>query len=129
MAKYSILITSAPHEGQEAQKALAFANQLLADGHDIENIFFYGSGVLHANGFMLETGDEFFPYKHFVDLAQAHTIPLLVCVTAAVKRGVVSELEAKDNGLSGSNLREPFQQVGLGAFFTALHDCDKLVQF
>ncbi|NDV91209.1 sulfurtransferase complex subunit TusD [Alteromonas sp. 345S023] len=129
MSKYSILITSDPYEGHEASKAIAFAKRLLTSGHDVENVFFYGRGVLHANDFMLENGDEFFAHKHWVALANDHHVPLLVCVTAAVKRGVVSELEAEENGLPGSNMHAPFEQVGLGAFFTALHKCDKLVQF
>lgn len=129
MANYSLLITSAPYEGQETNRSLALARCLLADGHHVSNVFFYGRGVLHANDFMLESGDEFFPRKHWVALAKDHQIPLLVCVTAAIKRGVVSSQEAEENGLPGSNLRAPFEQVGLGAFFTALHTCDKLVQF
>ena len=40
-----------------------------------------------------------------------------------------SEMEAKENGIAQANLTAPFEQAGLGEFFTALHECNRLVQF
>ncbi len=53
----------------------------------------------------------------------------MVCVTAAVKRGLLCATEAQDAGVTAVTLQAPFEQVGLGEFFTQLHDCDHLVQF
>ena len=78
---------------------------------------------------MLKTGDELFVLDSWKTLATEHNVKLLVCITAAVKRGIVSEMEAKENGIAQANLTAPFEQAGLGEFFTALHECNRLVQF
>ena len=67
--------------------------------------------------------------KAWQSLATEHTIPLLVCVGAASKRGIVDADQAEQAGLTQHNLFEPFKQVGLGEFFTLLHNSSKLVQF
>ncbi|WP_232363057.1 DsrE family protein [Alteromonas mediterranea] len=79
--------------------------------------------------FDVETGDELFAYDGWKALAADHNVNLMVCITAAVKRGIVSEMEAKENGIAQANLTTPFEQAGLGEFFTALHECNRLVQF
>ena len=129
MAEYSILITSSPFQGDTALRALAFAQGVIDNGDVINNVFFYSEGVNHANSLMLKTGDELHALEGWKSLAAEHKVKLLVCITAAVKRGIVSEQEAMENGLAYANLTAPFEQAGLGEFFTALHKCNKLVQF
>lgn len=129
MAHYSILVTSSPYEGQHAQRAVSFIKSAIAQGHTVDNVFFYGQGVHHANGFMVEVGDEFYPLKAWQALKHDHDVTLLLCITAAVKRGIVGDKEAASAGVSDTNVADGFEQAGLGEFFTALHNCDKVVQF
>ena len=129
MINYSLLITSAPYQGQHAQRAIEFARTAISSGHMVENVFFYSEGVHHANHYMQEVGDEFFPLNAWKALSEECNVTLLVCITAAVKRGVIGHQEALDTGASGVNLIPPFQQAGLGEFFTALHNCEKVIQF
>ena len=129
MAEYSILITSSPFQGDTALRALAFVQGAIDNGDVINHVFFYSDGVYHTNSLMLNTGDELFALESWRALATAHNVKLLVCITAAVKRGIVSELEAKENGIAHANLAAPFEQAGLGEFFTALHECNRLVEF
>ena len=129
MAEYSVLITSSPFKGDTALRALAFVQGAIDNGDVINHVFFYSDGVHHTNNLMLNTGDELFALDSWRALATAHHVKLLVCITAAVKRGIVSELEAKENGIAHANLAAPFEQAGLGEFFTALHECNRLVQF
>lgn len=129
MAEFSILITSSPFHGDSAMRALAFVNGVIANGDKVNNIFFYSDGVYHANSLMLDTGDAFSAYKAWSTLSTEHDVTLLVCITAAVKRGIVSQQEADDNGIGFANLQSPFEQAGLGEFFTSLHSCNNLVQF
>lgn len=129
MKTYSILITTSPFHGDTAKRAFAFIKGLLDNGDTVSNVFFYSDGVLHANSLMLQTSDELYAYNEWKALADNHNITLLVCITAAVKRGIVSEQEANENGLSMANLVTPFEQAGLGEFFSELHNCDRLVQF
>jgi len=129
MAEYSILITSSPFDGDAALRALGFIQGVIDNGDVVNNVFFYSEGVHHTNSLMFNTGDELFVLDDWKALADAHNIKLLVCITAAVKRGIVSELEAKENGIAYANLAAPFEQAGLGEFFSALHACNRLVQF
>ena len=78
---------------------------------------------------MLEAGGESFSIGEWKKLSEAHNVKLLVCITAAIKRGIVSEQEAVNNGIASANLSAPFIQAGLGEFFTELHNCTRLVQF
>ncbi|WP_421134597.1 sulfurtransferase complex subunit TusD [Alteromonas sp. A079] len=129
MTNYSILVTSPPYYGDAALRMASFIDGVLDNGDTVDNVFFYGEGVHHCNQFAVQTGDEFYSYEYWTQLSSSHNTALLVCVTAAIKRGVVSVDEAKDNGVDGANLVAPFQQAGLGEFFTALHACNRLVQF
>lgn len=134
MADYSILVTSSPFHGDSAMRALAFIKGVIDNGDNIDHVFFYSEGVQHTNNMMVQTGDELFALTQWKSLAEQHSVRLLVCITAAVKRGIVSEQEAIENGISVNdtpcvNLTAPFEQAGLGEFFTALHSCNRLVQF
>jgi len=129
MATYSILITSPPYKGQNAQRAIAFARTAIAEGHTVNNVFFYGDGVHHANDYMVEVGGEFYPLEAWKALHNEFGVTLLLCITAAIKHGVLSKQEADINARKGANLATGFDQAGLGEFFAALHHCDKVVQF
>lgn len=129
MAHYSILITSPPIEDAGIHTAQQFARALPAQGHVLDNVFFYGAGVLNANALSQPASDETFPYQRW-QLVQSETeCRLIVCITAALKRGIVGEAEALENGDSQYNLKAPFEQAGLGEFFSAIHNCNHLVQF
>ena len=91
MAEYSVLITTSPFHGDSAIRALAFIEGAIANGDTINNIFFYGDGVYHTNNLMLQTGDSHFAHGDWKHLATNHDIQILVCITAAVKRGIVSQ--------------------------------------
>ena len=129
MANISILITSAPTASQNAYSALRFAQTVHSSEHKLLGIFFYQDGVLNASGLQTYASDEFNLYQAWVDLARQHNCPLLVCVTAAGKRGVLSQFDAQENDQVNFNLSEPFQSVGLGDLAILMRDSDRLVQF
>lgn len=129
MAQYSVLITSSPFQGDSAFRAYQFIQGVISNGNTVNNLFFYGDGVYHTNNLMLKTGDEFYGQDAWKRLSEQHEVKLLVCITAAVKRGIVSDQEAQEHGIAQANLSAPFIQAGLGEFFTELHNCDRLVQF
>ena len=108
---------------------MAFCRAAIDEGQSIDQIFFYQAGVYHANGLMDASANEVDLTKAWQSLATEHAIPLLVCVGAASKRGIVDADQAEQAGLTQHNLFEPFKQVGLGEFFTLLHNSSKLVQF
>ena len=126
--KYACLITSAPSDTLATQDAIALIEQLINDGSVIDHLFFYCDGVLNANHLSKPLGDEFNPYAAWAKLSNDHDIPLLVCVTSALRRGIVDQDTAQQEGFEQYNLQAPFQQVGLGEFFTRLHTVENLIQ-
>lgn len=129
MQRISVLITSSPEAMSACLEALDYCRSVLARGMTINQVFFYQAGVLHANGLVDASVTEVNFTKAWRELASDHNLPLLVCVGAASKRGIVDQKQAEQIGLAHYNVVAPFKQVGLGEFFTVLHDSDKLVQF
>ncbi|MGO4892839.1 sulfurtransferase complex subunit TusD [Flavobacterium sp. W21_SRS_FM6] len=129
MATISLLITSAPLMSQSAHSALRFAQTVVQSEHTLQGVFFYSEGVHNANGLQLTPSDEYRLYAAWCELALQHGCPLLVCVTAATKRGILSIKDAKENDLNHTTLEAPFQSVGLGELSELIHSSDRLIQF
>ena len=127
--KFTLLVTSPPTANLAVQHAAQFVQLASSAGHSIDNIFFYMDGVHNANAYMHPMNDEFNSHGAWCTIAKELRIPLLVCITAAERRGVIDKTLAKQNGSDGANLSAPFQQVGLSDFFERLHNVDRLVQF
>ncbi len=125
-----MLVTTAPYDGERVMNAQKFALALI-QASDIEllNIFFYQQGVLNANSLSNPPAQEINLYSGWCEIACRSNASLQVCVTAAAKRGIISQQEMNDHGLSGFSLASPFEQTGLAEFFTQLHKADRLVQF
>ncbi|QCZ93419.1 sulfurtransferase complex subunit TusD [Salinimonas iocasae] len=129
MAAYSLLITHSPFDLSKTLAAQSFASELTAQGHTLNNIFFYGEGTHHANALVQLPTDEYQWHHQWKRIQASSECALLVCITAAVKRGLVGDSEARETGVEMANIHAPFVQAGLGEFFTQLHKCEKLVQF
>ncbi|WP_414830802.1 sulfurtransferase complex subunit TusD [Alteromonas sp. H39] len=129
MASYSILVTSSPFSSDSASQAAAFCRTLVQAQHTVDQIFFYQDGVYHANSLMSPPSDETSPYQVWLRLYEELEIPLVVCITAATRRGILSAQEAESVGVEGNNLQAPFTDTGLGEFFSQLHKSRYLVQF
>ena len=129
MAIYSIIITSSPDSGDALARALRFIDGVYDNGDEISNVFFFHQGVLHANRFFVPMGNSINAVESWNTVKTKYAIPLIVCTTAANKRGLLDDEEAKSLGEAQSHIAPPFNQSGLGEFFTLLHDCDRVVQF
>jgi len=128
MARFSLLVTSSPFDQQGAASALNFARAALDAGHHLSGIFFYQGGVHNANALQSIPTDEFQPYSAWLKLAQ-QGVALHVCVSAAARRGIISETDAAEQGIQGSSLKPPFQASGLGQLVELMNDADRVVQF
>jgi tRNA 2-thiouridine synthesizing protein D len=127
--KFTLVIQSAPIDSQSSATALRFARTLLAKGHQIERLFFYRSGVQSANRLALAPQDEPNLSREWQTFITAHKLDAVVCIAAAIRRGVVSESEAKRYGISGENLSEGTELSGLGQLVTACVSADRVVTF
>ena len=129
MASFTILVTQAPFDTQNAYSAFRFAEAVCASEHVLEGVFFYQSGVMNSNAFQSGHSDELNMYQKWVSLHSDHNVPLQVCVTAANRRGVINEEDAKELDTPHFNLQPPFSEVGLGDLMELLNLSDRMVQF
>lgn len=128
MSRFSILIQDAPYASQAATTALHFTRAALASGHEIRRLFFYQGGVLNASSLLVPPQDELHLPKAWSELVQAHEIDAVVCVSSALRYGVLSAGEAERYDLSPS-LLPGFTVGGLAQWVEAMLDSDRHLSF
>jgi len=129
MPSFTLLVTSAPFSEQNAYSAYRFALAAVQSKHSVNGIFFYQSGTLNGSSLQITPSDEFDLYNAWKKLAQEYQVPLMVCVSAAVKRGITTVEDASDSDNPHFSLTAPFESVGLGELATLISNSDRLIQF
>jgi|SRR5210317_1663407 len=127
--KFTLLIQSAPIDSQSSATALRFARALLAKGHEIERIFFYRSGVQSANRLALAPQDETNLPLEWQSFISENQLDAVVCIAAAIRRGIVNAAETARYGVEGDNLIEAAELSGLGQLVAACAASDRVVTF
>ncbi|MCH9691798.1 MAG: sulfurtransferase complex subunit TusD [Gammaproteobacteria bacterium] len=127
--KFTLVIFSAPHSAEGAASALRFARALLASGHNLYRVFFYGDGVHNASALEAPPQDESHIVAGWQALQQQHQLDLVVCIAAAQRRGLLSASEAERLGKPAANLAAGFELAGLGQLVDAVVYSDRLVTF
>lgn len=126
---YTLLVNGPIYGSQSARNAYLFAKALLAKGHQLISVFFYQDGVTNASSLTIPANDEFDLVKAWQELALQYQVKLETCVAASLRRGLISEDEARLHQRVGYNLAKPFEQAGLGGLAEALLTQDRVVQF
>ncbi|HET8730038.1 MAG TPA: sulfurtransferase complex subunit TusD [Moraxellaceae bacterium] len=124
----ALIVTAAPHQ-ENAWQALHFARAALAAGHHVPRVFFYGDGALHGNVLLLPPQDEAHVSRDWATLAGTHDIELVICIAAALKRGVMDHDTAAREDRNVSNLAKGYTISGLGQLAEAMIEADRLVSF
>lgn len=127
--KFNILVTGGIYATQSGYSAVQFCRAALAVGHSISQVFFYQDAVSQATQLSIPLADEFDCVEAWSALAQEHNVPLVVCVSAAEQRGVLSAEQAQENNKSSANLHPSFTVAGLGALHDASLTSDRTVTF
>jgi len=127
--KFTLLIQSAPIDSQSSATALRFARALLAKGHEIERIFFYRSGVQSANRLALAPQDETNLPLEWQSFISENRLDAVVCIAAAIRRGIVNAAETARYGVEGDNLIEAAELSGLGQLVAACAASDRVITF
>jgi tRNA 2-thiouridine synthesizing protein D len=96
-----ILVNAGPYTNQANDSAYLFARAALAKGHAIGRVFFYHDGVNAANRLSEPPQDERHVANRWTKLAAEHHIDLVVCVAAALRRGIKGEILAPGFRISG----------------------------
>ena len=126
--KFSIIIKSLP-SSSSSNTAIKFIETALDAGHEIYRVFFYQAGVAHANNFSIAPRDEHSVIEHWIKLKEQYELDLVVCVAAALRRGVVNDEEAKRYEKNGANLHSIFEISGLGQLVDASINSDRVISF
>lgn len=127
--KFSLVILGAPYASQAPQTALKFARASLAAGHEIYRLFFYMDGVHNASKLVAPPQDEQDIPKDWQELIQKHNIDAVVCIAAALRRGIIDGNEAARYEKSADNLADGFTLSGLGQLIEAGIESDRVICF
>ena len=124
--RYALVITGPVYGTQNATSAWMFAKALLNAEHSITSIFFYQDAVSNANRLTSPANDEHNLIDEWVKLSREENIALNICVSAALRRGIVD----KDHAQAGLyNFHPHFNFSGLGELATSLLTCERVIQF
>jgi len=125
----NIIINGGVHNSQSAYTAYRFSEQLLQQGHQITQVFFYQDGVTQANELAIPMADEFNAVEVWSAFAKQYAIKLVVCVSAAERRGVIGPQQQAEFDKAAANLHPAFHIEGLGAMHGASLSADRTVTF
>jgi tRNA 2-thiouridine synthesizing protein D len=116
--KFGILVNEGPYTHEASDSAYQFCRAALAKGHEIHRVFFYHDGVNNATRLTEPPQDDRNIVKRWSQLAQEHGVDLVVCVAAALRRGIKDEV-----------LAAGFRISGLGQFIESGIQSDRVVVF
>lgn len=126
---FSLAVYSAPYSSQASYSAYQFAVATLNQGHHLHRIFFYQDGVHNATNLAAPPQDEFNLQHAWQRLAQDNNLDLVVCIAAALRRGILDDGEAKRYDKPSYNLAPEFTISGLGQLVEAAAISDRLISF
>ena len=124
--KFSILVLSSPLAGQGARNAAAFAHELIAQGHQLQRVFFLDDGTFVGGALPVFPQDEADRLLPWVQLAEQHKVELALCISSALRRGLLDEAEAERHEKPASSVHDSFTIAGLGQLVDACAKSDRL---
>ena len=119
----------APSHAPSSRRALRFAQAALGGGHEIARLFFYQDGVHSASGNIASPQDELDLSGEWRTFVKQHQLDAVVCIAAALRRGVLSAEGAQRYNKPAANLDAPWELSGLGQLHEAAQMADRLVCF
>ena len=127
--KFAIQINASPYQSNAANTAYHFIEAALLAGHDVFRVFFYHEGAYQAFKYMLPPDDEINVSTRWRTLAKHYQIDLVVCISAAQRRGLLCADEAERQGKQDNDVAEGFRIAGLGQLVEATLLADRFLVF
>ncbi|RPH63573.1 MAG: sulfurtransferase complex subunit TusD [Burkholderiales bacterium] len=116
--KFGILVNEGPYQHEASDSAYLFCKAAIAKGHEVGRVFFYHDGVNNSTRLTEPPQDDRNVVVRWSKLAEEHGVDLVVCVAAALRRGIKDEV-----------LAPGFRISGLGQLVEAGIEADRLVTF
>lgn len=126
---YSLLILSSPFSGDCSRTAAAFARCAIARGHTVHRVFFLDTGTLASAANSVSAQDEDTALQSWAELADLHSVELAICITSALKHGMLDQTEADRNKCPSPTMDPAFTVSGLGQLVDAYASSDRLITF
>lgn len=127
--KFAIQINSAPWRSGACDTAYQFIRAALKLGHEIVRVFFYCEGAYNGLSGMSPPEDEKLLIRRWSELAAEQGIDLVICISAASRRGLLENTEAARAGQRDGDLAEGFRIGGLGLWVEACLEADRFLSF
>ena len=106
-----------------------FAQALREEGHDLYRVFFFGDGVYCGDRFRQAHQTSVDWVKRWSEFGLSQDLDMVLCVSSALRRGVLDETEAERRQLQNSNIAPGFLVSGLGQWVDATLQSDRTVTF
>lgn len=116
--KFGVLVSEGPFNHQASDSAYHFVKAAIDKGHEVSRVFFYNDGVNNGNRLSSPQQDDRNLVKLWGQLAKDHGVDLVICVAAALRRGIKDDV-----------LAEGFRISGLGQLIEVGMESDRLVVF
>jgi tRNA 2-thiouridine synthesizing protein D len=116
--KFGIVVNEGPYQHQASDSAYLFCKAAIAKGHEVWRVFFYHDGVNNASKLTEPPQDDRNIVTRWGKLAEEHGVDLVVCVAAALRRGIKEE-----------NLASGFRISGLGQLVEAGIQTERTIVF
>ena len=127
--KYSLLVLGSPYSSPAVTSALRFAEAAVDGGHDLFRVFFFHDGVATGNAYTVSPQDQTNLPTAWQTFAQNHGVDMVLCISSALRRGIVNQREAERYALGGANVLNGFDLSGLGQWVEAMLVSDRIVTF
>lgn len=127
--QYVIQINNSPNNSNSGFCAFKFIKAALQKGHAVSRVFFYSEGIYHAFKYATPADDELQITKKWTELAGEHDIDLVVCISAAQRRGLLSTTEANRQGKLDKDLAKGFRISGLGQLIESTLLANRFIEF
>jgi len=128
MANFAIIVRASSLNMQSAWSALRFCEEASASGHRIERVFFHGDGTDIALATRVFPQNESQILSRWEALAEKFGVSLVVCISSALKRGILDAKEAKRHRQTPT--MATFMEIGgLGQLVEACNLADRVVCF
>lgn len=125
---FAITLLAGPQD-PAARSALEFARAVIRSGHSISRLFFYRDAVHIASVLGVQPQDEQDISAQWRDFIAQEQLDAVVCIAAALRRGVLNEAEAKRWHKPVANTGQPYDLSGLGQWVDALQTADRAITF
>lgn len=126
---YTLLVLSAPVSGHGSRHAVDFAKAAIARGHSVSRVFFLDAGTLAGSTGSVLPQDELPHASGWISLAEEKNVELALCITSALRYGMLDKDEAHRQDRSEATVHPAFTIAGLGDLVDACNRSDRLMTF